>query len=241
MYSIIRFRAGLVALAFVLITSISLVSSVPIPAPQSGLSSSTLFSRSNPTQDANDHMQLDNRKILSKGQLSGAPAAMRALTRNPDLIDTDDAQLVRRTNIFKKIGNAIKSAADKVGAGIKKAADTVGAGIKTAAKDVEHFAQTTGAKIVKFGTKVVQTVGEVVAKAASFIPDVGKPLEKAIDGVSKVAGVISDHIHANLSAKLQKGMNVMNTANKVMSYFRRDEEGFQQRDISDAYYFEELE
>jgi len=186
-------------------------------------------------------MQLDNRKILSKGQLSGAPAATRALTRNPGLIDTDDAQLVRRTNVFKKIGNAIKSAAEKVGAGIKKAAAKVGNGIKTAAKAVEHFAQTTGAKIVKFGTKVVQTVGEVVAKAASFIPDIGKPLEKAIDGVSKVAGVVSDHIHANLSPKLQKGMKVMNAANKVMSYFRRDEEGFQQRDISDAYYFEGLD
>jgi len=103
--------------------------------------------------------------------------------------------------------------------------------------------KTTGAKVAKFGLKVVQTVGEVVAKASSFIPDVGKPIEKAIDGVSKAAGVISDHIHAKLSAKLQKGMNVMNKADKIMSYFRRDEveeEDFQQREISDAYYFEEL-
>jgi len=171
-------------------------------------------------------MQLDNRKILSKGQLSGAPAATRALTRNPGLIDTDDAQLVRRTNVFKKIGNAIKSAAEKVGAGIKKAAAKVGNGIKTAAKAVEHFAQTTGAKIVKFGTKVVQTVGEVVAKAASFIPDIGKPLEKAIDGVSKVAGVVSDHIHANLFSETTEGDEGYERSEQGYELFPKGRGGF---------------
>ena len=87
-------------------------------------------------------------------------------------------------------------------------------------------------------------MGSVVAKAASFIPDVGKPLEKAIDGVAKVAGVASNAIHAHLSPKLQKGMKVMNAANKVMSYFRRDlsdEELFQERDNSYAHYYEEVD
>jgi hypothetical protein len=101
--------------------------------------------------------------------------------------------------------------------------------------------KTTGATVAKFGLKVAQSVGNVVAKAASFIPDVGKPLEKAIGGVAKAYGAASDAIHAHLSSKLQKGMKVMNTANKVMSYFRRDlsdEELFQQRDNSDAHYFE---
>jgi len=149
--------------------------------------------------------------------LSRAPAAMRALARRNT--DTDDVQLVRRTNIFKKIENGIKSVAHKVGEGIKNVADKVVTGVKTAAHAVDHFVQTTGAKVAKFGLKVVQTVGEVVAKASSFIPDVGKPIEKAIDGVSKVAGVVSDHIHATLSTALQKGMKVMNKANQVMSYF----------------------
>jgi len=254
----IRYRADLVALAFV----ISLVSALPLPKPipalQSELSSSTLFSH-----DANDNMQVDNRKILSMGQMSRAPAAMRALTRRnvryDDLIDGDDDQLVRRTSIFtkikegfqkfgqdvkhgfqkfgqdikhvaqkvgdgikkvaEKVGTGIKNAAEKVGTGIKKVAEKIGTGVKTAAKKVWHFVKTTGATIAKFGLKVVQSVGEVVAKVASFIPEVGKPIEKAIDGISKVAGVVSDHIHAKLSTALQKGMKVMNKADKIMSYF----------------------
>jgi hypothetical protein len=109
-----------------------------------------------------------------------------------------------------------------------------------AAKAVGHFVKTTGAKVAKFGLKVVQSVGEVIGKVASFIPEVGKPIERAIHGVSKAAGAISDHIHAKLSAKLQKGMKVMNKANEIMGYIprRRDlseEEAFQQRDISEAY------
>jgi len=242
----IRSRAGLVALVFVLI-SISLVSAVPLPNPipalQSGLSSSTLFSRDSPSHDANDNMQVDNRKILLMAQMSRAPAAMRALARrnlrydNLNDMDDDQPELVRRTSIFTKIkqgfqkfakdirhvaqevGTGIKKVAEKVGAGVKKVAEKIETGVKKGAEKVWHFVKTTGAKIAKFGLKVVESVGEVVAKVASFIPDVGKPLEKAIDGVSKVAGVISDHIHVKLSAKLQKGVNVMNKADKIMSYF----------------------
>ena len=105
--------------------------------------------------------------------------------------------------------------------------------------------KTTGAKIAKFGLKVAQSVGTVVGKVAGFIPAIGKPIGRAIEGVSKVAGVISDKIHAKLSNKLEKGMKVMNKANKVMGFIprRRDlseeEEAFQQRDISEPYYLEE--
>jgi hypothetical protein len=85
-------------------------------------------------------------------------------------------------------------------------------------------------------------VGEVAGHVASFIPGVGKPVQQAINGVSRVAGVISDRIPAKLSSKLQKGMNVMNKADKIMSYIPRDlseEEAFEERDISDADYFQE--
>ena len=84
-------------------------------------------------------------------------------------------------------------------------------------------------------------MGEVVGKVAGFIPVIGKPLDRAIEGVSKVAGVVSDHIHVKLSAKLQ-GMDVMNKADTIMGYIPREfleEEGFQQRDIDEAYHFEE--
>jgi hypothetical protein len=99
---------------------------------------------------------------------------------------------------------------------------------------------TTGAKVAKFGLKVYQSYTAVLGKVAGFIPAIGKPLGKVIAGVSKVAGVISDHIHAKPPDKLEKGMSVMNTANTIMSFIprRRDlfeEEAFQQRDISEAY------
>jgi hypothetical protein len=113
-----------------------------------------------------------------------------------------------------------------------------------AAKKVGHFIKTTGAKIAKFGLKVVESVGKVVGKVIGFIPGIGKPIDRAIEGISKVAGVISDKIHVRLGKKLDKGMNVMNKADKIMDYIprRRDlseEEAFQQRDISEANYFEE--
>jgi len=145
---------------------------------------------------------------------------------------------------FQKAGGAIKHGFQKVGHAIKKVAQKVGKGIKTAAKKVGHFIKTTGAKVAKFGLKVVQSVGEVVGKVASFIPGVGKPIQQAIHGVSKVAGVISDHIHVKLSPKLEKGMKIMDKANQIMDYIPRrrefsEEESFQERDIDEAYHFEE--
>jgi hypothetical protein len=87
-----------------------------------------------------------------------------------------------------------------------------------AAKKVGHFIKTTGAKIAKFGLKVVESVGKVVGKVIGFIPGIGKPIDRAIEGISKVAGVISDHIHAKLGKKLQKGLNVMKKASQIMGY-----------------------
>lgn len=97
--------------------------------------------------------------------------------------------------------------------------------------------RTQGSAVAKFGFKVAESVGEVVGHAAAFIPAIGKPIQEAIHGASEVAGFVSDHIKAKLSNKLQKGVNIMNKADKVMSYIptRRDfseEEAFLQRDIS---------
>ena len=104
--------------------------------------------------------------------------------------------------------------------------------------------KTTGAQAAKFGLKIVQTGGEALGKAAAFVPGVGKPIGKVLEGVSKVAGMASDRIHVKLPSKLQKGVDIMNKVNDVMEFIPRrrefsDEEAFQQRDISEAYYFEE--
>jgi hypothetical protein len=81
---------------------------------------------------------------------------------------------------------------------------------QSAAKKVGHFVKTTGAKIAKFGLKVYATATKIAGRVASFIPGIGKPISKALSGVSKVANFASDKIHANLGSKLEKGISVMN-------------------------------
>ena len=102
--------------------------------------------------------------------------------------------------------------------------------------------KTTGAKVAKFGLKVVQSWEKAGAKVVRFIPGIGKPLSKAMEGVSAAAGAISDRIKVKLPGKLEKGMKVMNKANKVMDYIPREfseKENFQQRDFDEAYLLEE--
>ena len=121
--------------------------------------------------------------------------------------------------------------------------------LSIAAQKVGDFAKTTGAKIAKFGLKVYSTATQVAAKVAGFIPEIGTGVGKVLSGVSKAAGVVSDKIHANLGSKLEKGMNVMNKAQKVMGFIptRRelslDEDlDLLGRDIdSDGYYLERRE
>jgi hypothetical protein len=146
---------------------------------------------------------------------------------------------------FQTAGRAIKSGFQKAGRAIKSGFQKVGKGIVYAAKKVGKFLKTTGLKIVKFATKVVEVAEQAIGKAVSFIPVIGKPLGKALEGASKVWGVISDHIPAKLTGKLEKGVKVMDKIHDALDFVprRRDlseKEAFQQRDItSDAYYFEE--
>ena len=113
-----------------------------------------------------------------------------------------------------------------------------------AARNVQHFIKTDGPQDAKFGLKVVQTVGAAGGKVAAFVPGVGLPVDLAIEGVSTVAGQVSDNINVKLPSKMQTGMDVMNKANQFMDYIPRrrefsEEEDFQQRDTSEAYHFEE--
>jgi hypothetical protein len=227
-YSNIHSRAGLVALVFVLI--ISLVSAIPIPAgsgPSSTLSPSSDLS-------LNGLPEVDTAKISLSGRISTLPATTRTLARRQDISTNIDDQLVRRS-----IASKAKAFFAKVKTGITHVAEKIGDGVKKAVNFVKKEAGT----VAKFGLKVVQSVGEVVGHVASFIPGVGKGIQQAIHGVSEVAGFASDHIKAHLSKKLQDGMKVMNTADKVMSYMPRrrefsEEDAFLQRDIGEEYFEE---
>ena len=86
------------------------------------------------------------------------------------------------------------------------------------AQKVGHFFKETGAKIAKFGLKVIATVTKVVSKVVGFIPGIGKIAGKAMELVSKGINIASDKIHATLGGKLGKAMAGMNKTNKVMGY-----------------------
>jgi hypothetical protein len=233
-YSNIRSRAGLVALVFALI--ISLVSAIPIPAAGSEPSSTLSPTSSNPS--LNGLPEVDTAKISLSGRMSTLPTATRALAHRQDISTNMDDQLVRRS-----VGSKISAGFKKFVGDIKHVAQKAVQGVDTAFKKVKNFVKTQGAAVAKFGLKVAESVGEAVGHVASFIPAIGKPIQEAIHGVSEAAGFVSDHIKAKLSNKLQKGVNVMNKADTIMSYIprRRDfseEEAFLQRDIS-GIYFEE--
>ena len=94
---------------------------------------------------------------------------------------------------------------------------------------------------------MVEPVDKVAGKVVGFISVIGKPLGKVIKAEGKVAGMISDHIHVKLPGNLQKGMNVMNKADKIMGYIPRrrefpfsEEDAFHQQDIGEAYYSRNL-
>jgi hypothetical protein len=216
-----------------------------------------------------------------------SPPTAQDLTRRDISTDVDD-QLVRRglnlgakirkafdkvktgfQNAGKAIAHVATKVVDKVKTGFQtagkaiahvatKAVQKIKTGVTKAVKKVGNFVRTTGAKIVKFGAKVLETGAEVVGHIAGFIPEIGKPIQEAIHGVAKVAGAVADHVKANLGKKLQRGFDIMNTANTVMGYiplrrefleeeaFQRDfmdseEEAYYQRDSMDPYssYFEE--
>ncbi|TFK34385.1 hypothetical protein BDQ12DRAFT_370296 [Crucibulum laeve] len=112
----------------------------------------------------------------------------------------------------KKVASGVKTAAKKVASGVKKVAKKVGSGVKTAVKKVGKFVKTTGAKIAKVGLKLVSAVQSVAAKAANFIPGIGKPISKAIKAVSAGTNAASNAIHVKLGKKLDK---VVSVADKV--------------------------
>jgi hypothetical protein len=70
-------------------------------------------------------------------------------------------------------------------------------------------------------------VGTAVSKVVNLIPGFGRPFGKALEMAAKGAGALSDKIQVKLSAKLQKGINGMNKADKIMGYIPR------RRDLSD--------
>lgn len=81
--------------------------------------------------------------------------------------------------------------------------------LKKGFQKVGHFIKTTGAKIAKFGLKVVSAIASVASKVVKFIPGIGEGLSIAVKGLAKGADIASDKIHAKLGKKLDKAMHGM--------------------------------
>jgi hypothetical protein len=96
---------------------------------------------------------------------------------------------------IKKVGDKFKSFKEKVKNGFEKA---------------RMWIKDTGAKVVKFGAKIYATAVEAVGKVTNFVPGLGRAVLAVTNGVSCLANFVSDRINVKLSAKLQKGVNVMN-------------------------------
>jgi len=110
---------------------------------------------------------------------------------------------------FQKAGAAIKKGFQTFGQKAKAGFQKAGTAIKKGFQKVGHFIKTTGAKIAKFGLKVVSAAAGVLSHVAKFIPGVGPALSGALKGVSKGTDAASNAIHANLGKKLDKGMKVL--------------------------------
>jgi hypothetical protein len=233
MYSNIS-GAGLLALIFALV--ISPVLSLPIRLA----SQSSLSFPSHNEQDLIHRGSAGRIQPLLYGPISAATEAFIDNTANgPQLVRRSSKLNAKIRAAFHKAGQKIKQGFQTAGAKIKQGFQTAGTKIKQGfqtfgqkAKQgfqkVGHFMKTTGAKIGKFGLKVVQSIGMAAGKALSWIPGVGKPIDQAIDGVSKLAGLASDKIHAKLGKKLEKGMNIMGKADHAMEYIPR------RRDLSEG-------
>lgn len=107
-------------------------------------------------------------------------------------------RLVRRkSKIAQKLANWA--------GGVQKKFQNFKKSVETGVKKAVQWVRDKGAQVAKFATKIVATAADVIGHVAKI------PVFKAItNGVSRVANFVSDHIHAKLLPKLQKGVDVMN-------------------------------
>lgn len=69
-------------------------------------------------------------------------------------------------------------------------------------------------KAVKFGGEIYRTGVRLAAKAVQWLPGVGKPLSKVMDGASEAIHQVTKRIKVKLPDKMEKGMRVLGGINK---------------------------
>jgi hypothetical protein len=65
-------------------------------------------------------------------------------------------------------------------------------------------------------------VQKVASKVAQFIPVVGRPISKVLDGASHITNAASNAIHAKIGGKLGKAMRGMDKTRKIAGYIPRE-------------------
>ncbi|KAF8886073.1 hypothetical protein CPB84DRAFT_1850216 [Gymnopilus junonius] len=103
---------------------------------------------------------------------------------------------LQRRSVFSKLKHAVKRAANKIKKGVKK----VGKGFQKAA----HYLKENGAKIGKFGLKILAATASAAGRLTKFIPGVGTAVSMALKGVAMGANIASDKIHVHLGGALGK-------------------------------------
>lgn len=179
---------------------------------------------------ARELASFDDEELFARDDLEDAPVLVRRKSIFTKIKNAFKKAGKAIKKGFQKVGEGVKKVAKKVGEGVKKAAKKVGEGVKTAAKKTGQFVKKTGAKIAKFGLQVWSTAQSVAAKAAKFIPGVGKPISAALEAASKGTGLAAHKIPVNLGGKLEKGFKVMDkiknpvggAAGAALKAFRRD-------------------
>jgi hypothetical protein len=80
-------------------------------------------------------------------------------------------------------------------------------------------------------------VQKVASKVAQFIPVVGKPISKALDGASAITNAASNAIHVKIGGKLGKAMRGMDKTRKIAGYIPRelteDALGLEERELEE--------
>ncbi|KAF9481090.1 hypothetical protein BDN70DRAFT_931204 [Pholiota conissans] len=210
------FRAGLFAIAITIALCTALTSGVPLPIASSLSNKHSTSSVSRTTQlrhHLGSHAPITHDRVQRILTIKKQHASLSESdgVPSPDIVGLERRNAIKK--VAQKIGHAFKSAAKKVG----------------------HFVKTTGAKIAKVGLKAWSTAQRVASKAAQFIPVVGKPLSKILDGASAATNAASNAIHAKMGGKLGKAMNGMNKARKIAGYVPRElpEDALEERELEE--------
>jgi hypothetical protein len=118
--------------------------------------------------------------------------------------------------LFKKAGNAFKSAGNTIASGVTSAANTVASGVTSTANTVAHTVEDAAKKAAEEAQKAAEKAAEEAKKAA----------EKAIEEAKKVAELMNiERVFKEVIRELEKFFHMMETIPKELKNVGNDIKG----------------